>query len=130
MTILRDDPKTLWKRRNDQSQNHEIVLTTDINDRVTFKNLCSFWMFDLTEDQFFEMCQAGAEHFCKQITIEDLPISCPLCQGKTYQRNNHSNFQRICTRCHLAGPLSDSTEEADEGFMRIVIVAKEPDYER
>ena len=114
--ILRNDPKTIWKRKNVQgTQVHEIVLTADVHGQVAFKNLTTFDIFELTEDQFFEMLQAGVKYFGKEITINDKIPPCPFCGQTMFDIHTRRGglFHKVCTNCGLAGPFSASASGAE-----------------
>lgn len=74
---------------------------------------------DFDEAQFFEMCQAGAAHFGKKLTITDLPTPCPNCGGTVFDYVYGPTGRKLskhCESCDLSGPSADDHDGADEAW--------------
>jgi hypothetical protein len=126
--IMRDHQNIIWNRKPDPGQSHVIRLVSGQNDQeieIHSFSLEAGIRTQMTEDQFFDMVQAGAKHFGKKINVEDAPILCPACNSETdvIVRGNHEfQYRRICKSCFLSSNYCDTPEKADDVFNRITFL--------
>ena len=109
--IMREQPKVIWKK------NFIRLIQKDKN--LVIENERQPFVVELTEDQFFEMFQAGAEFFGKQAAFEDIIPPCPGCGHNIFDyrlSDDHYYYQKFCRTCGLSGQWAGSEQEADHSW--------------
>lgn len=121
MAIYRDEAKILWTRKNDENNHQRITLEAHNDFQVALHNLSDGGATLFSQEQFYEMVEAGAKHFGKQVTFEDLSIYCPVCQALSRSVSTGNFYYRRCDSCGFNSPLVNTPEKADRFFASLTI---------